>query len=195
MRELIYSVVGSLMAAMILLAVPSVSRYFLRDNVYLDVDVCTDQYDTLYVSRITARNSSQYGFAPIRFASKSSGTILRLAVRQYGGAKVVSTDGTNRLASPLSIGAGETVELLEIDEGGPITTEPQRLFVGEYTSTGARGLPEKRAVRVRTMAEAQLSLYRLVAKAVGGFVVLVTLGTGALLLRKKLKNRNSNKAP
>ena len=194
MRELIYSVIGSLVAAVILLAVPSVSRHFVRDDVCLDVDVFTDQYDSLYVSKITARNSSRYGFDPVRFTSESLGTTLRLAIRQCGGTKVLAVDATNRLVSPLSIGAGETVEILVIDEGGSIATEPQRLFAGEYTDIGARGLPEKRSFRVRTLAEAQLSLYRLVAKAVGGFVILVTVGTGALLWRKKFKKRNSNKA-
>ncbi len=192
MRELLYSVVGSLVAAFIFLAVPSVSRYFVRNDVCLDVDIATEQYGSLFISKIIARNSSQYGFDPVQFSAESSGSLLHLAIRQCGESKVLTADGTNHLSSAFSIGAGETIEMIEIDEGGSIKTEPQRLFAGKYTGMDSRGLPEKRSIRVRTAAEAQLSLYRLVAKAVGGFVILVTLGTGVLFRWKKLKRKNSN---
>lgn len=195
MRELLYSVAGSFLASILLLAAPPLSGYLLRKEVCLDVETRSEAYGSMTISHIIARNSSAYGFSPLRVLLESDGVILRVAIRNSGNSVLLTPVPADPVDTIIAIGAGEAAEIIAIIERGRVTTELQRMFWGEYTTIGDRGLPVKQVACVRSQSDAQLSRYFLFAKIGGGFVVLVTLGTVMLLVRKKVKRGRATIAP
>lgn len=190
MKEFLLSVLASLIAAVILISVTPISRWFVGPDMYLDAGISADVYGQLNIVKIVAHNHGEYGIDPLILHTTTDGKFLRLAIRQTDRNEIVGDSPTNSGIVTTSLGTGESLELLAIIEGGDLTTELKQVFQGEYTAPGKRGMPNKYSVPVRTMAEAQLARYAFAAKIAAGFVVLVTIGTIFLLVRRWWRRRS-----
>lgn len=185
MREFLLSVFASIVAAIILLVSGPISHFFVRDDVYLDVDVQQECMNQLTITTIRAHNSSRYGFDPLIFRLSTEGDVVRLVIKSTSKTMVYLPPVTNHFSVPTTIGSGESMEIIEIAENGSLTRDVQKLFSGEYSVIGQRGMVEHRPIAVRTTSAAQMALYLFAGKIAAIVIVLIGVLTTLLLLRKK----------
>jgi hypothetical protein len=83
------------------------------------------------------------------------------------------------------------LEMIMVGDGPISIEEPNRMFSGQFTLLGARGMPEKKSFHIRSTSEAQLARYLLIAKVAGALVLFVAILTVGLLIRKRRNEKGS----
>jgi hypothetical protein len=195
MKGFLISVLASIVAAAIFLATPYLTKFFSHSEIYLDVEVVKENWTPLWITHIVARNTSQYGFDPMEFNFYSDGKLIRLFLRKPDGSIINQQSASNGQSIPFQLGAGEQIEIVEIAEGGSLTSEVNRLFSGAYSVIGQRGMIEKKPMGVRTSSDAQKDLIFLIAKLLSAFISVVLVATVFFLLRRKRKSKVSQTGP
>jgi hypothetical protein len=188
LRQFAFSVLASLIAAGIALAIPGVGRLFVTHGAFLDVSTAPESVGDLSTLRISAINPGDNALDPLEFHANFHGKILDIGISAPGSQTVSIDPGTGDPAWAGVLGKNEQLTILVVSRGLMESPDVAKLFTGKSIVLGSRGTVEKQPFVVRLASDVQLASYFVVAKVVGGVVVLVGVSWIALLVQKRKRS-------
>jgi hypothetical protein len=189
MKEFILAILASLVAAIILLAVPGISEILSDSKVYLNVDLNQEQYDSLFISTINAYNNSNYAINSITFIPKTSGTISHIGIKSPEIKKYYNSPDINSSINIGSLAKNESFQIIIVIINSGLERDLEKIFNGSYAFLNNRGRVVSKSFIVRAKSDAVLEQYLLLAKWAVIIIIIVGASLTVYIISRKIKKK------
>jgi len=190
-RSFIIGVSSSVVAAIILSLLPYIQDIITDCGVFLDVNISETNIANIYVTTITAINSSKYGISEMNIMNTIYGDIIVVGVDAKPYTVKYSWPIPGGMLWSGSVASGEDIKLIIISNGEINTIDLSKTFEAKYLTVNSRGLIDSHEVSVRSYQDAQYEKYKFYIILFGLIALLVGVSVIVFLIRRYLKRRGS----